>query len=162
MLQRCNRRDSQDLAINSVIATDEQIRNHLIPYTSLSLQVLSANGIDSNFYSLRYAEICLPTFISRNWWEDLTSRWGLLFWCKAKFALEKSVSQHSCSRSNLNNQHRSLILPKLWANCCSKSNELLFLEKPRLENNIFRAVSDEKLTFANTSFYCITFKIGHL
>lgn len=54
MLQRCTRRDRPDFVINSGIATDQQIGNHLIPYASLFLQVLSANSIDStqNFNSL--------------------------------------------------------------------------------------------------------------
>lgn len=81
MLQRCTRSDSQDLVINSGIATDQQIRHHLIPYASLFPHVLSANGIDSsqNFNLLHYTAICLPTFISRNRCKDLTSRLGLLF-----------------------------------------------------------------------------------
>lgn len=80
MLHRCTRRDSQDFVINSGITTDEQIGNHIIPYVSLFPQVLSANSTDStqNFKSLHYTGICLPTFISRNRWEDLTCRPGLL------------------------------------------------------------------------------------
>lgn len=147
MLQRCTRSDSQDLVINSGIATDQQIRHHLIPYASLFPHVLSANGIDSsqNFNLLHYTAICLPTFISRNRCKDLTSRLGLLFWCKAKLAFAKLESQHCCSKRDLNVQYKSPILPKFWANYCSDSNEL-FLEKLNLENNIFWAVSDENLT----------------
>lgn len=140
MLHRCARRDSQDFVINSGTAIHQQIRNHLIPSFP---QVLSAKGIGctQNFNSLHY--ICLPTSISWNRWEDLTSGLGLLFWCKAKLALAKLVWQQCCSKRDWNAQYKSLILPKFWANYCSNSNEL-FLEKLHLENKIFRAVSDKK------------------
>lgn len=128
-----------------------------------------ANSNDStqNFNSLHYAGICLSTFISRNRWKDLTSILGLLFWCKAKLALAKLVSQHHCSERDLNTQYKSLILPKFWANYCSNPNELLFLEKPHLGKHHIQSCIWWKLNilliphFIVSHLTFVTFKTGN-